>query len=91
MLKIEIDEETGKGEIQVSGSLIDVMSNITLALCNLYYGLESGEEKEAFRKALKDIVDKQIYVKDEDELDEDEVKERDRKFNRIIDKMEEEK
>ena len=91
MLKIEIDEETGKCEVQVSGSLIEFMTTITGVLHYVYYGLESVEEKEVFHMVLKDIVDKQIYIKDEDELDEDEVIERDRKFNRIINEMEEEK
>lgn len=87
MLKIEIDEETGKCEVQVSGSLIDFMADIAVIFQNVYYGLESVEEKEAFRELLKDIANKQIYIK----KDEDEVIERDRKFNRIINEMEEEK
>ena len=89
MLKIEIDEETGKCEVQVSGSLIDFMADIAVIFQNVYYGLESVEEKEAFRELLKDIANKQIYIKKDE--DEDEVIERDRKFNRIIDEMEEEK
>ncbi len=95
MLKIEIDEEIGKGKIQMSGSLLDLMKNITVILKNLYYNLESVEEQEVFRKLLKGIVNKQIYVKDKNELDEDEdIEKRDTRFNKIIneiDKMEEEK
>lgn len=90
MLKIEIDEETGKCEVQMSGSLLDFMANIAVIFQNVYYGLESVEEKKVFRVLLKDIANKQIYIK-KGEDEHDEVKERDRKFNRIINEIKEEK
>lgn len=69
MLKVDISEEKNIASIKASGSLGELLSDITILLHVIYNGINK-EQKQEFKYCVKKIAKEEVYTKTKEELGE---------------------
>lgn len=78
MLKAEINQE--EITLEVSGNIIDIMSDVAMLLVGIYRNLPDERTKKSFNRMLKDVVNEEVYTKTPEQLMENIEKKIDKDF-----------
>ena len=68
MLKFELNKEEGISSVEASGSLPELMADVTTLLNVMYEGI-SKEQREGFKACIKNLADEELYTKTDEEID----------------------
>lgn len=81
MLKVDINQE--EVNVNVSGNLVDITTDITVLLAGIYKNLHGVAQKE-FSRMLKEIVNDEIYTKTPEEVMQDTIKRANETFSDFL-------
>jgi adenylate kinase len=68
MLKVEINGKEGITKVEANGVLPELMADVTILLNAMYEGI-SEKEKQNFKNCIKDLAEKELYAKSNEEID----------------------
>lgn len=68
MLEVKINGSKGIVEVKANGSLPELMADVTTMLNVMYEGI-SEKEKQNFKDCIKELAEKELYTKSNEEID----------------------
>ena len=66
MLEVKINGSKGIVEVKANGSLPELMADVTTMLNVMYEGIS---EKQNFKDCIKELAEKELYTKSNEEID----------------------
>ncbi len=68
MLEVKINGNEGIVNVEANGSLPELMADVATMLNVMYEGI-SEKEKQDFKYCIKELAEKELYAKNDEEID----------------------